>query len=703
MEKEKKNPYIIKRAFRFFKENISPEDIDVQVNEPKDSLNKDIWENDKLKKDVRLAILKLAKAFNEYLKLGAPLKDVVFTGSLANYNWTLASDVDIHLILDLDSLKQPEEFIQEYIMAKKSIWNENHNITIKNFEVELYAKDEEELLSSKGVYSVIKNTWIQKPEKYTNSIDTTAIKEKAAIIINNIEDLQHIKDDDEIVEKAEKIKERIKKLRKSGLEKGGEYSIENLAFKLLRNGGYLEKLSDIKTKAFDTSMTLAEKNVVEEESQRPSSMGSNINEVNILFRLTNDDFTFVPASLEYWGINTQKAILWNKLVYFRNEEDYQNQIKNLRFFFILYNNKLYFYSPSGKTLYDIHLNKIDSKTADPTFIMQMNDLIRGTLKNKLQEVLSKKKALIKEGKEGFKKEYGCLMLDFPIKNWKQITDMIKKEDIYDVPGYGIEDKSHITALFGFMYEKTNPKEVEKATKEILGGKKKIKAKLNGLSLFKDKDFDVLKFDVESDGLHDLNKALRKKFEYKNDHPDYHPHMTVAYLKPGTGEKYVKKLKKPISLESGIFSYSYPPNEKYIFSIRNNINTLGVEKGIEGMTPEKVEIIKNFINFVCNRLDLAEPVEIYLHKGRDEYIATTASYVPDENSNHIRCTGRALVDILRSIAHELTHNRQREVESFQIGENVPTIGGWIEDEANAKAGIMIKDFAMNFGFDEIYDL
>ena len=71
--------------------------------------------------------------------------------------------------------------------------------------------------------------------------------------------------------------------------------------------------------------------------------------------------------------------------------------------------------------------------------------------------------------------------------------------------------------------------------------------------------------------------------------------------------------------------------------------------------------------------MEEPVSIYLHKGRDEYIVTTASYVPDENSNHIRCNGRALVDILRSISHELTHNRQREIESFEIGENVPTIG------------------------------
>ena len=581
MLKEENNPYILKRGFSSFNEEISPEGIDVQVNESKDTLNKDIWENEKLKKPIRVAMLKVAKAFNEYLKLGAKIKDVIFTGSLANYNWTLSSDIDIHLILDLDSLKQPEEFIQEYIMAKKTLWIDNHDIKIKGFEVELYAKREEERLSSKAIYSVIKDSWIQKPEKYDKSIDEIAIKEKAATIINSIDELQQIDNDDEIVEKAEKIKEKIKKLRKSGLDEGGEYSTENLVFKLLRKGGYLEKLSDIKAKAFDSSLTLVEK-----------------------------------------GVN----------------ENFKRQ-----------------------------------------------------------------KTLLREAKEKFEKEYGCLMLDLHIKNWDKITEKIKKEDVYDVPGFGIENEPHITALFGFIYDKVKPEDVEKVVRHAMADKKKIRVKLNEMSIFTNKDYDVLKFDIISPDLNRLNKALCNEFPYKNDYPDYHPHMTVAYLKPGMGEKYVKKLKKNIIFESGSFTYSYPPDEKYLFNLGKKENTLGVENGIDGMTDEKIEIIRNFINFVCNRLELEEPVEIYLHKGRDEYIATTASYVPDENSNHIRCNGRALVDILRSIAHELTHNRQREIKSFAVGEEVQTIGGWIEDEANAKAGVLIKDFAMNFGFDEIYDL
>jgi len=584
MKSKKKNPYILTRSFSFLEEIISPSDIDVQVNEPKDTLNAEIWDGEKLKKDARLTILKIAKAFKEYLKLNCKLKDVIFTGSLANYNWTLMSDIDIHLILDLESMNEPMEFLQEYIVAKKSLWNDEHDIKIKGFEVELFAKDEETLFSSKGVYSVLKNEWVQKPEKYTKDIDEVAIKEKAATIMNDIDSLEQINDEKELLAKAEKIKDKLKKLRNSGLEQGGEYSVENLAFKVIRKADYLEKLSNIKKAAFDSSLSLAEKEQVAESVE-----------------------------------NKRKVII--------------------------------------------------------------------------------------EGKEEFKKEFGCLMLDLNIKGWDKITGIIEQKDIYDAIGYGLEDKPHITALFGFIPNKVSPEEVEETTKKLLQNKEKLKVKLNNISLFENKDYDVLKFDVDSPDLNELNSVLRENFPYKNDHPEYHPHMTIAYVKPGTGKKYIKDLKKRAVFESDTFSYSYPPNKKLKFKLNGDKqeNILGVEDGIEGMTPEKVEIIKSFINFVCNRLGIEEPVSIYLHKGRDEYIMTTASYVPGENSNHIRCTGRALVDILRSIGHELTHNRQREVKSFDMGETIQTIGGWIEDEANAKAGIMIKDFAMNFGFEIIYDL
>jgi len=123
----------------------------------------------------------------------------------------------------------------------------------------------------------------------------------------------------------------------------------------------------------------------------------------------------------------------------------------------------------------------------------------------------------------------------------------------------------------------------------------------------------------------------------------------------------------------------------------DINTLMVQDGIEDMSDDKINIIKDFISFTRDKLGLKAPVKVGLRKGRDEYIKTTASYLPFENENYVRCEGRALVDILRSIGHELTHNRQREIGIFDPGDNVQNIGGHIEDQANSIAGILIKDF------------
>ena len=122
-----------------------------------------------------------------------------------------------------------------------------------------------------------------------------------------------------------------------------------------------------------------------------------------------------------------------------------------------------------------------------------------------------------------------------------------------------------------------------------------------------------------------------------------------------------------------------------------------------ITPERVNYIKDFIQFVCDNLYMENPIHVFLRNGRDEYIRTTASYVPSENTNHINCKGRSLVDICRSIAHELTHNRQREIEKFVIGQDVPNIGGEIENEADSVAGMLIKRYTHDNGHEDIYDL
>ena len=123
-----------------------PQDVDVKTVEMHDELNPNVWDaGNKLKPEIRKALIRIAKQYYEFLEIDKKLKDIIFTGSLANYNWTDASDIDIHLILDYSDVDEDDkDFLTEYLFMKKKIWNDTHHITVKGHEVEGFAKDKEE-------------------------------------------------------------------------------------------------------------------------------------------------------------------------------------------------------------------------------------------------------------------------------------------------------------------------------------------------------------------------------------------------------------------------------------------------------------------------------------------------------------------------------------------------------------------------------
>ena len=98
--------------------------------------------------------MEIAQDFYNSLETDAELKDVTFTGSLANYNWSKYSDVDLHLIVDYKDVNDDQDLVKDYFNAKKSIWNRNHDIFIDGYEVEVYVQDNNEPHTSSGVYSV---------------------------------------------------------------------------------------------------------------------------------------------------------------------------------------------------------------------------------------------------------------------------------------------------------------------------------------------------------------------------------------------------------------------------------------------------------------------------------------------------------------------------------------------------------------------
>ena len=129
------------------------------------------------------------------------------------------------------------------------------------YEVEVYVQDFQEAHMSTGVYSVLKNEWNKVPVREEVQVNWDDVRHKTSEVISRIDTVQQIMDEGnygEAVEQADRVKEKIRRMRQCGLEQGGVYSIENLAFKALRRGDYLEQLSDLKTMSYDRLMSVEE-------------------------------------------------------------------------------------------------------------------------------------------------------------------------------------------------------------------------------------------------------------------------------------------------------------------------------------------------------------------------------------------------------------------------------------------------------------
>jgi len=225
-----------------------------------DQLEPRIWKDEKLRPFVSKKLLAIANDFIEGLPFNVTIQDVRFTGSLANYNWSKYSDIDLHIVVDFEELDDNKELVKEMFDAKRLRWNELHDITIKGYEVELYVEDVGEEHSSSGVYSVMDDEWINKPEPIDAKIDLDTAKKKASDIeqqINSISAMYDRGQFEKVLMHVDRLKKKIRSMRQAGLDtEAMEFSPENIAFKLLRRNDLLDILTKLKYKAYDQSMTL---------------------------------------------------------------------------------------------------------------------------------------------------------------------------------------------------------------------------------------------------------------------------------------------------------------------------------------------------------------------------------------------------------------------------------------------------------------
>ena len=217
-----------------------------------DKLNPKLWNSAKLRSEVKDQLIKIAEDFLTELGVhDLDVKDITISGSNAAYSYTKHSDLDLHILVDMGNLPVDEVY-KELFNAKKTIYNDSHDITIHTIPVELYVQDSRQPVISLGEYSVMNDEWIRIPTKRRSDFDQTATKSKYEKLLSLIEMALKSRK----YSKIKHIIDTIKRYRQAGLDKGGEFGPENLAYKMLRSQGYITKLYDLRDKLHSEILTV---------------------------------------------------------------------------------------------------------------------------------------------------------------------------------------------------------------------------------------------------------------------------------------------------------------------------------------------------------------------------------------------------------------------------------------------------------------
>lgn len=218
------------------------------------TLNPALWDGLALKPDVAESLKSIGQTFYKDTELTAPIKDILMVGSSANYNWSDSSDIDVHIVINFSDISDNVEMVDKMVNAIKAKWNDDHDIHIKGFNVEVYIQDISKKNRSTGVYSLLNNKWISNPKKEEFEIDKEQIQQKYNDMVFKIKTALKTKN----IDKLKKVLNDLYDMREVGLNKAGELSTENLVFKILRSRGHLDKLKKDINQIFDKKVSLKE-------------------------------------------------------------------------------------------------------------------------------------------------------------------------------------------------------------------------------------------------------------------------------------------------------------------------------------------------------------------------------------------------------------------------------------------------------------
>ena len=241
---------------------IAAKDINLSSFKLKKSLNKKIWKDGVLDSRIRLQLMDIAMDYLKEIDITwVEPEDMVITGSIANYNWSSYSDIDLHIIMDYKKIYKETKFVEKFFKMKRELWVEKHDdLNIYGFPIEIFVEDVNSENVTTGTYSLYKNKWIIEPVKMDEKdIATKQIQRESSKIINKIDSIEKkskkTKDKvklEKLFNEASTLWDKISKLRKESLKtEKKELATGNLVFKVLRRTNYIEKILNLKNNLYD--------------------------------------------------------------------------------------------------------------------------------------------------------------------------------------------------------------------------------------------------------------------------------------------------------------------------------------------------------------------------------------------------------------------------------------------------------------------
>jgi len=234
-------------------QEIIDDGIDFSSLEAKEELSTALWQGGELKEEMLHRLSQLANDFMTHLNLDVNLQDVLLVGSMAGYNHSKHSDIDLHLVLDFNEISSDKDLLRKYFMLAKSKWNRSRSVMLSGHDVEIYVEDVDDDRIPSATYSIKRGEWISQPSKEDLTIDYEGVTKKVNEKMSEVDELQSLYEDGEYKQAYEfgkGLRSKLRNFRQAGLDNDGEFSNENLTFKVLRRSGVFDRMNEYVKKAY---------------------------------------------------------------------------------------------------------------------------------------------------------------------------------------------------------------------------------------------------------------------------------------------------------------------------------------------------------------------------------------------------------------------------------------------------------------------